>query len=345
MIVCWGLCLLEGIGNLSFNLQGMRIRGNRDFLGTLYVSRIILQSVPILFMALALSMCKEPSPSSNTRTNQLPETADFKSYWYSGKAEISSFKLEQSRYGEPREGSAVLIFVTEDFSRKKQVKLDNPSAAGDDKVTVLKMNFMKNFVTGIYPYSMMLSVFKAITGTEYPHALKAAMSSQEWCGQVFSQMNLDKNKYAFQGHSYFEKEGEEDFTLDVTWLEDELWSQIRLDPTGLPTGEVKIIPGLFFTRLKHSEMKPLPAFISSSESPDGVQYSIDFVEQARKLTITYQRRFPHRILGWEESFVERGQTLTTKAILDKSMMINYWMKNKNEFQYLRDSLGLSRRNF
>ena len=40
---------------------------------------------------------------------------EFKGYWYAGKAEVSSYKLEQARYGEIREGNAVLVYVTEDF--------------------------------------------------------------------------------------------------------------------------------------------------------------------------------------------------------------------------------------
>ena len=52
---------------------------------------------------------------------------DFYDYWYGGKAEISSYKLEQARYGEMREGSAVLVFVTEDFLPDEQVKADNYS--------------------------------------------------------------------------------------------------------------------------------------------------------------------------------------------------------------------------
>ena len=43
----------------------------------------------------------------------------FAKYWYKGKAEITSYKLQQARYGEMYEGTAVTIFVTEDFSNKK----------------------------------------------------------------------------------------------------------------------------------------------------------------------------------------------------------------------------------
>jgi hypothetical protein len=65
----------------------------------------------------------------------------------------------------------------------------------------------------------------------------------------------------------------------------------------------------------------------------------------RSLVITYQQKFPHTVLGWEEHFVERGKQVTTKAILEKSIRLDYWSKNKNEFIGLRDSLGLSRKNY
>ncbi|MDX5476957.1 MAG: hypothetical protein LPJ98_00760, partial [Cyclobacteriaceae bacterium] len=115
-------------------------------------------------------------------------------YWFQGQAEISSFELIQNRYGEERSGEAVLIFVTEDFSRKRHVKLDEPDKAGSDKVSILKMNQTRDFVTGIYPYHMMLSAFTPTK--EKSNGLKFTASSQEWCGQTFTQMNLNSgDKY------------------------------------------------------------------------------------------------------------------------------------------------------
>src|SRR5205823_4959911 len=110
----------------------------------------------------------------------------FRKYWQQGKGEITRYKLVQSRYGELHDGDAVLIFVTEPFSRSKQVKLDDWEHAGSDLVEVLKLNFTKKFVTGIYPYSLMLSIF---TPVDASHTLKTSMTGQEWCGQVFSQLN------------------------------------------------------------------------------------------------------------------------------------------------------------
>ena len=205
----------------------------------------------ILAIILALTCC-EPE---NTVTGSTEITEDFRKYWYSGKAEVNSFNLKQSRYGEERTGKAMMIFVTEDFSISKQVKLDNGEAAGTDKASVLKLNMTKNFITGIYPYSMMLSVFTPINEAQVPHTMKAAMSSQEWCGQAYAQVNLRHRSYEISSHSYFEKEGDENHNLTVTLLEDELWNRIRIDHKSLPIGEVDSIPGLFFSRLNHAGYK------------------------------------------------------------------------------------------
>jgi len=64
-----------------------------------------------------LSLCLLYSISSNAQLSQ-----EFKQHWFDGYAEINSYALNQSRYGEQRNGSAVLIYVTEDFLADEQVK-------------------------------------------------------------------------------------------------------------------------------------------------------------------------------------------------------------------------------
>ncbi|MFZ5970486.1 MAG: hypothetical protein ACOYXA_02745 [Bacteroidota bacterium] len=268
---------------------------------------------------------------------RLYESDVFKKYWYTGQAEISSYHLQQSRYGEVREGEAVLIFVTEDFSKSKHVKLDDPGKAGNDKVSVLKMNFTKNFVTGIYPYSMMLSVF---TPVQNPTTLKVTSSVQEWCGQVFCQMNLKGTRYQVAGYSYFEQEGDETFSIKQTWLEDELWNMIRLAPADLPVGSFEMIPGMFFSRLLHVKQMAHQAVGTRTENEDTVHYELRIKDMERTLVIRFRKEFPHNILGWEETFVEQGQIQKTTATLLKSLKTDYWTKNKNEHLPLRDSLGL-----
>ncbi|MFN5169726.1 MAG: hypothetical protein ACK5DD_08880 [Cyclobacteriaceae bacterium] len=270
----------------------------------------------------------------------------FKSYWYGGKAEITTYHLNQSRYGENREGNATLIFVTEDFSRNKLVKLDNPGQAGDDKVSVLKMNFTKNFVTGIYPYSMMMSVFTPVERAEYENTLKVTMSSQEWCGQVYAQLMLrGHHQYQLVAHSYFEREGEEDRLVSDDHLEDELWTIARLDPRLLPEGQFEILPGLLHARLRHEGINPMKANGRKDVRGDTLVYTLAYPEATRELKIEIASTFPHAILGWQEITTENGKQQITRAVRSKTIITDYWTKNKNEFLPLRDSLELSPRNF
>jgi hypothetical protein len=264
----------------------------------------------------------------------------FKAYWYSGKAEVNSYELDQARYGENHKGHAVLIFVTEDISKSKQVKLDYPDKS-EDKLSVLKLNYVKNFTTGIYPYSMMQSVYTPVQRNEHNHTVKLSMSSQEWCGHVYAQLNLRGSVYEGVGHSYFEQEADSKFTLPVILLEDELFNLIRLGPSHLPLGEQHLIPGVFESRIKHETLKPQKANLTLRKEDAQFIYYISYPEAGRNLTIYFNTDFPHQINSWEENMTDSyGKIQTTKAKLKKELYIDYWAKNKSEFLYLRDSLGL-----
>lgn len=294
----------------------------------------------LVLIVLTITSCHE-SASSQGGNKKAYESEQFRKYWYAGEAEINSYTLRQARYGELHDGHAVLIFVSEDLSRDKQVKLDNPDVSYKEKVNVLKLNFMKKFVTGIYPYSMMLSAFTPINRTQFPNTVKASMSSQEWCGHVYAQMNLRRNTYDVMGYSYFEKEGDERLSLERNVLEDEIWNIIRIEPDALPIGKFKIIPGLFFTRLSHRELKVQNAVGSKEESANSVTYSINIENGERTLSISYQKNFPYKILGWTENYKDlNGQLRTTEAKLNKTLVTQYWKENKNQYRILRDSLGL-----
>lgn len=306
----------------------------------MFRSKIKKYTLQIFFMIEVLTGSCQEKNSLLIGGVDLYETPEFKKYWYAGKAEINAYNLNQSRYGENRTGKAVLIFVSEDFSKNKQVKLDDPTKAGSDKVNVLKMNFTKNFVTGIYPYSMMLSVFTPVDHNRNANSLKASMSSQEWCGHVFSQLNLKGGNYEVKSYSYFEQESDVDFVIKKILLEDEIWNIIRIDHEALPTGSIEVVPGLFFTRLKHVQLKPQRATAVKTETSSIITYVVAFLEQERKLSIRFEKKFPYKILGWDETFKERDTVQRTTATLDKTMNLDYWTKNKIEFEYLRDSLHL-----
>lgn len=292
----------------------------------------------VVLTPLAIGCETDAQGQKNEGTVNLSQ--EFKDYWYSGEAEISSYTLKQARYGEIHEGTAVLIFVTEDFSKSKQVKLDDPAAAGDDKVSVMKLNLTKKFNTGIYPYSIMLSVFSPLP-YEGHQPLKATMSAQEWCGQVFTQMNLENNHYRVKQYSYFESEGDKEFSVNAEAIsEDGIWSRIRINPDDLPTGLISVIPGLITTRLTHKSIDPIEAEAELKKEGNENTYRLRYKTGA-ELVITFSIDFPHQIIRWEEVVMSsNGKKLTTSATLNETLNIDYWTKNQKKHLYLRDSLKL-----
>jgi hypothetical protein len=271
----------------------------------------------------------------------------FKDYWYAGKAEITTYKLDQARYGELHEGTAILLFVTEDFSRQKHVKLDNPVRDKHDAIKVLKLNFIKKFNTGIYRYSMMDSVFTPVNVNNHPYSLKETSSSQEWCGNTFTQVNLTGDQYDVMQYSYFESEGDRKYKLKRAFLEDEIWTRIRINPTSLPVGEIRLIPGIMAARLRHQDLSVeyANASLEESGSADLLTYVIKYDKSGRSLSISFKQDFPFEIVSWEETYKsgwgDNAKVLTTRAVRDKTKLIDYWTKNKKVDILLRKELGLS----
>ncbi len=265
----------------------------------------------------------------------------FNKYWYAGQAEITRYELDQARYGEIRKGDAALIFVTEPFLTDKQVKHE----FGDSKnsTSILKLNSTKKFYTGIYPYSMMTSVFTPVEVDKHS-SLKVTSSNQEWCGQTFMQLNNRNGKIEGLLRSYFQGEGDQTFKLNMALLEDEVWTKIRLAPESLPTGEIEIIPGLQFARLRHTPLKVESATATLSSEDNFKIYTIEYKGIKRKLKIKFEKDFPHRITEWEESqmsgYGQSAKMLTTRAVETHSIKSDYWSKNRLSDSHLRDELGL-----
>ena len=298
-----------------------------------------------LLIAILITSCG--SSISQQPSNE--KMQDFNSYWYAGEAELTSYELEQARYGEVHKGTSVLVFVTEPFSESKQVKLDDWRDQSKDNVSVLKLNMTKKFLTGIYPYSMMMSTFTPVSYDKYPHAFKVTTSSQEWCGHTWMQLNLDDENYRLQGFSYFESEGDVDYDFSKVLLEDELWTRIRLNPAGLPIGEISLLPSTFYLRLKHSANKVRQASaklstVSESDFSDQAHQMYELVFDDRSLSIYFENVFPYTILGWEEVYSSgfgTPQKLTTKAKRINTIKSAYWGKNSNADREIREELGLS----
>lgn len=267
-----------------------------------------------------------------------PLSKEFKDYWYSGNAEITSYALEQARYGELRDGKAVLVYVTEPFLKDKQVKAEQSHSSN---IPVLKLNSTKKYLTGIYPYSIMSSSFYPVHDNQ--HAIKVTFSTQEWCGQVFTQLN-NREKYNVKSFSYFEREGDKDITLEKEVLENELWNKIRIDPSSLPLGEFKMIPSLEYIRMSHTVLNSYKAEASLTHDNGINTYNIHYPDLKRTLEIHFSSTFPYTIEGWTDSFKsgfgDKAKTLVSKATRIKTLKTPYWRQNKNKHISLRDTLGL-----
>lgn len=281
----------------------------------------------------ACSSGENPARTFEVRDSYGQTSEQFAEYWYSGKAELAAYELTQGRYGEYHKGSSVLIFVTEPFSKDKQVKLDNPNSG--EAVTVMKLNFTRKFQTGIYPYSMMLSAFTPVDDYNYPYTLKATTSSQEWCGHTFNQYNWNGTGYDLKGFSYFESEGDYYMEAKVDFLQDELWNRIRIDPDKLPVGEYIVAPGSFFRRLGHDTRVGLPASLNLEKGDVTSVYTIHYHENSRSLKITFDNEFPYLIRTWSEY---KGEELLSSGELKNTLHTDYWRKNASEYEYLYDSL-------
>ena len=269
----------------------------------------------------------------------------FNDYWNKGQAEIASYTLKQARYGEVHEGTAVMVFVTEPFRVDKQVKSDdsNDPAA----VPVLKLNSLKKWPTGIYDYSAMTSVFSRTELDKAQHALKVTTTVQDWCGHAFSQINQRDGVYKLQYNSYFESEGDVKKEVPVTWLEDEIWTILRIDPSKLPTGDITMIPGSVYARMMHQPMtgEKAVARLDYPAALDGeAVYEVNYPAKDRTLRIYFKSRFPYTIEKWEEEYVSgwgsKASKLTTTATLKKRIMNDYWNHNSLADEALRKELGL-----
>ncbi len=238
---------------------------------------------------------------------------DFSNHWYDGRAEMDGYRLTVSRYGQEREGYAVMIFVTEPFSDSKRVKVDDHTKNPSDVVDVMKLNLVRDFQTGIYDYNTMTSVFVRSSNFD---PLKVTFSSAEWCGHVYSEL-VYRDRISGFFSSYFEGESG---NLDIDRRrdgvsEDNLFILLRgLRGDFLAPGEsvtVDFLPSAYYARLSHEKISYGNATITRAPDvekltvPAGdfetIRYDIAITggrAGQRKGTFWIESAYPHRIVRW-----------------------------------------------
>lgn len=269
------------------------------------------------------------------------------SYWTQGKAEVNVYELSQNRYKDNHPGQLVSVFVTEDFLTDKQVK--NETYTNPKSTWTFKNIQLRKFTTGIYDYSLFSSVFTPIDRNTFPQSLKVTATSQEWCGTIFTQLNLKGEKYKYEQRSYFEKEGDVLDAISKGFLEDEVYTVLRMNPKLLPKGTFQMIPALNFMQLKHLKNRTykVNAGIRTYKEKEFKgeklnEYRIDYPDLKRQVRIIYENKAPYKIVGWLDTFPSAfdGKQRTTKATLTAQKMLPYWGQNSLADTKLRKELGL-----
>jgi hypothetical protein len=263
--------------------------------------------------------------------------------WGDGNAELSGYAATVGRYGAPRKGTIVLIYVTEPMDRRVWIKDDAGDVPAADRVNVLKLNDVLKFQTGIYPYSVMTSVFAPVDGlyAERFAPAKISFTSQEWCGQVWRRLLASPASYTDELRSYFHAEGEGYLTVATkpgTLYEDALLIQLReLDGpfAGGKDWSGEIVPALWSSRKAHVPARPVPATIRREDARrDGrpvTRFTLAYSGMTRVFDV--EKVAPHRILGWTTSDGDDVRLL-------KTARLPYWkLHDPGGERYLAD-IGL-----
>lgn len=305
----------------------------------------------IALSALLLSCATRPVPEAAVRVVPLPvrpratASADFWRRWGDGRAELASYDVLTPRYGELRPAELVLITVTEPLDRRTLVKDDDVPEA--QRLNVLKLNVSLKFETGVYPYSVMTSVFATVDdyGLGRFAPVKLTLTAQEWCGHVFEGVWPSVGRFFVEERSYFAGEGDRDRVVPVaagTLYEDALLLQLRELDGAFHEGrdwEGTMVMSLWRGRRAHQPLGATAATIRRVRTVvDGVSANA-FTMTAAGFTRTYEvsTEGDHAVLGWRSS---DGEVVR----LRRSARLAYWTLNHEADRVpTRTQLGLDAR--
>ncbi len=290
---------------------------------TLRPTRQTIQLTTVFFYGCSIIFLLFPESASARGEN-----AGFWKLWGDGKAEMAVFDLKTPRYGELRQGSATLITVTETFLEKEKVKGSGSSSSAGN-LPVMKFAQIRDYQTGVYDYNLMSTSFIALRargGRPSGAPIKISFGAQEWCGHVYHQLLFDEREVQSELHSYFEGEADQEksFSAPVDAVsEDSLIFHSRGLTRSFSDGEeITLLGSLETARLEHSPLKVLKAKVAIGEKEDARMHTYRY--DSGWLKVLTEKKWPHRVLGWEKSNGE-------KASLKSTVRKKYWEMNRNSF--------------
>ncbi|GAB4001977.1 hypothetical protein GCM10028807_59470 [Spirosoma daeguense] len=294
-----------------------------------FVTRYFLLFVVLLAIVIAFAMkatvFQTHSPVSEQLSTQQKATAwgaEEGAYWASNRFEINTYQLEQAYKGKLRAGEAQLIFKVETISPENQ----KPTQNDENSILVMKSQLIRRFAADTLAVSLVTSALTPIHNPLFPNTLAVSTSNQGWEGHRYWQLHYRDNAYQVREQSSDESAVKEPYTLAKTRLEDELWNRIRLENNKLPAGDVTIVPGTASTQLRNIPLKTLPAKATLADY-EGVlypgkflkSYTLEYPTDGRTLVLIFESKFPHKIVGWEETYRTQDNLLTSRAVLKNTI--------------------------
>ena len=289
-----------------------------------------------LLVSLLLAGCSSKSPEARAKVTDAASPvydAAFWKTWGDGFAELTSYDLKYPSYGAPRQGTAVSIFVAETFANSLRVKSDPGVRDKKDEFSVMKLNLVEDFQTGIYDYNLMLQSFVAlesVNGRPPGVMTKVAWSSQEWCGNLFKEALLDKDVLRAVSHSYFDGEGDQSLSeaspAPAVLSEDALmlWARGMAWPV-LKPGETREVPALLAMQVSRFKKGPVQwgKVVLSRASTEAFDVFRAKLSDGRERVYEVEKLAPFRVLKYSTSEGVEG-------VLVASERMKYWELNKPE---------------
>lgn len=304
----------------------------------------------------ALLLVTNPAESEPPADWPTPSYSDaFWQLWSDGQAECCGYDLVYPRYGQKRKGTAVTIFVKEDFSNSARVKADPGRHPDSDTFPVMKLNLIQDFHTGVYDYNMMTSSFVALeskAGHNAGQPSKVSLTSQEWCGHVYHHVLFDKDAVRSVSHSYFDGEADSQSKLKrgpKTLSEDALfhWARGMAAPS-LKPGEsctATVLRSLEHVRLAHKELAFETATLSRSKAQQSIKvpagsFKVETLTCAFKSGLTWtfyvEASGARRLIRWTSSAGHDAQMVGATRM-------KYWSLNAEGGQKWLEKIGLKAR--
>jgi hypothetical protein len=256
---------------------------------------------------MATSGCGGTADGRVAGTAPAPNPFAAAALWDDGRAEIDAYEATVRRYGILRPLTAYLIVVKEDFSRTQLVKAD-PGHDPADLLTVLKLNHVINYQTGIYTYHQMMSCFFDRTTMAL---VKLSFTSNEWCGNSYKEYRRRDGRGSLAVHTYWDNQGEATYDIPVgpdVVFQDALPLWIRSLPQGAgATRALRLLP----TQIESKGSRPeaMSATLRAAreepvEVPAGTYRALRWelaAEDGRKEVYWTARDDPHVLLAWDRS--------------------------------------------